>query len=174
MTDNLYNYLKIIGSSTVVYLFIIAGIRLFGKKEPAQLSVIDLVFILLISNSVQNAMVGDDSTLLGGLAAAATLFIVNYLLKLIIYRFREISKIIQGEPLMLIYKGKINKQNMDRAKLTPRELMETIREHGVSTLKQVDLAVLEIDGNISILSDEFKNKSAKRRGAPKTKNQVDD
>jgi len=75
------NFVRIIGSTLAVYLFIVIAIRIFGKKELAQLSVVDLVFILLISNAVQNAMVGPDSTLSGGLVAATTLFMVNYLLK---------------------------------------------------------------------------------------------
>ena len=83
-------YLKIALSSSAVYLFIIIAIRLFGKKELAQLSIIDLVFILLISNAVQNAMVGADSSLAGGLVAASTLFFINYLLKFLIYRFPKL------------------------------------------------------------------------------------
>ena len=75
------NYVRIILSTVAVYLFLIIAIRLFGKKELAQLSVFDLVFILLISNVVQNAMTGPDTTLSGGLTGAAALFIVNYILK---------------------------------------------------------------------------------------------
>jgi uncharacterized membrane protein YcaP (DUF421 family) len=73
------NYVRIILSTVAVYLFLIIAIRLFGKKELAQLSVFDLVFILLISNVVQNAMTGPDTTLSGGLTGAAALFIVNYI-----------------------------------------------------------------------------------------------
>ena len=83
-------------STACVYLFIVAAIRLFGHKELAQLSVIDLVFILLISNAVQNAMVGPDSTLAGGLVAAGTLFILNYLLKLLFYRFPRLGRLDPG------------------------------------------------------------------------------
>jgi len=79
------NYVHIVGSTLAVYVFIVIAIRLFGKKELAQLSVVDLVFILLISNSVQNAMVGPDATLSGGLVAAMTLFVVNYIFKRLQY-----------------------------------------------------------------------------------------
>src|SRR5471030_175105 len=82
-------YLLIAGKSVIIYLFIIAAIRLFGKKEISQLSVIDLVFILLISNSVQNAMVGPDTSLVGGVIAALSLFVVNYLLKQLLYRSKK-------------------------------------------------------------------------------------
>ena len=110
------NYARIIFSTLCVYLFIVIAIRLFGKKELAQLSVVDLVFILLISNAVQNAMVGPDATLLGGLVAASTLFIVNYLLKFLQYRYPKFKKAVQGDVTMLVYKGKILKAPMEKAK----------------------------------------------------------
>jgi uncharacterized membrane protein YcaP (DUF421 family) len=156
-------YLKIIFSSVSVYLFIIIAIRLFGKKELAQLSVFDLVFILLISNAVQNAMVGSDSSLIGGLIAAGSLFIVNYLFKYIAYKFPKFGKIVEGGPLMLIYHGKLKRDNMIKAKLSLDEIEESVREHGVRSIDEVDLAVLEMDGNISILSNEFKKKTTKKR-----------
>lgn len=168
MTALLLPYWKIILSSVSVYLFIVVAIRLSGKKELTQLSVIDLVFILLISNAVQNAMVGTDSSLSGGLVAATSLFIVNYLFKSIMYRFPKLNKLIQGEPLLLIYHGKLNRKNMIEAKISIKEIMEAIREHGVAEITQVDLAVLEVDGNISLISHEIKHKTTKKRKAHKT------
>ena len=156
-------YLKIALSSAAVYLFIIVAIRLFGKKELAQLSIIDLVFILLISNAVQNAMVGSDSSLSGGLVAASTLFLINYLFKYLMYRFPKLENVVQGVELMLIYKGQLNQSNMNKARITIEELQEAVREHGVSEIREVDLAVLEIDGNISIISNEYKKQTTKKR-----------
>ncbi|NJD03933.1 MAG: DUF421 domain-containing protein [Ruminiclostridium sp.] len=164
---NFYGYLQIIISCTVVYLFLIIAIRLFGKKELAQLSVVDLVFILLISNAVQNAMVGPDNSLAGGLVAAATLFAVNFLFKYLLYRFPKFGMFIQGEPILLVYKGRINRQNLRRARISDDELKEAIREHGVLLVEDVDLAVLEIDGNISILSDGYQKKTTKRHKSHK-------
>jgi uncharacterized membrane protein YcaP (DUF421 family) len=161
------NYVRIILSTVAVYLFLIIAIRLFGKKELAQLSVFDLVFILLISNVVQNAMTGPDTTLSGGLTGAAALFIVNYILKFLEFRFPFFSKAIQGESVMLIFKGKVNRANLDRVKITMEELIEAIREHGVTTIEEVDLAVFEVDGNISVLSDQYKRKTSRRRKAHK-------
>lgn len=156
-------YLKIVLSSVAVYLFIIIAIRLFGKKELAQLSIIDLTFILLISNSVQNAMVGSDSSLAGGLVAASSLFLVNYLFKFLLYRFPKLSKVIQGADIMLIYKGQLNERNMAKARITREEIVEAVREHGVSEIREVDLAVLETDGNISIISNEYKHHTVRKR-----------
>lgn len=159
--------------SITVYLFIIAAIRIFGKKELSQLNVIDLVFVLLISNAVQNAMVGPNNSLLGGLAAAASLFIANYFLKLVMYKYPLLNKLIEGEPLMLIYEGHVIQKNLDRAKIGVEELIEAIREHGVEHIDKVNLAVLESDGNISILSNDYSHKTSKKRKAHKiiTKNQ---
>ena len=149
--------------SVVVYLFVILAIRLFGKKELTQLSVIDLVFILLISNSLQAAMVGNDTTLLGGLIAAGSLFIVNWILKNLIYKSKVISETIQGSPILLVYEGKVFHKHLEKAQISHEELEATIREHGVKNIEAVDLAVLEVDGNISILSSSFTKKTRKRR-----------
>ena len=172
MIRMIFPYLKIIVSSVTVYIFIVFAIRLFGKNELAQLSVIDLVFILLISNAVQNAMVGTDSSLGGEMIAATSLFIVNYLFKRVMYHFPKFNKLIQGEPLLLIYHGKINKKNLTKSKISMDEVMEVIREHGVAVIGDVDLAVLEVDGNISVMSHEFKHKTIKKKKAHKaiTKN----
>ena len=156
-------YLLIVLSSIAVYLFIILAIRLFGKKELSQLSIFDLVFILLISNAVQNAMVGSDSSLVGGLVAASSLFVVNYLFKYLLYKFPKLGSVVQGEELLLINSGKLNLSNMTKARITHEELLEAVREHGVSEISKVDLAILEIDGNISIISNDFKHRTIKKR-----------
>ena len=150
-------YGRIVLSSACVYLFIVVALRLFGKKELSQLSIVDLVFILLISNSVQNAMVGSNSTLMGGLVSASSLFVINYIFKMVIYNFPSFGKILQGDAILLVYQGNINTKNMKKAKINEDELMEAIREHGVYSVEDVDLAILEIDGNISILSNEYKH-----------------
>lgn len=157
------NYLIIAVSSACVYLFIILAIRFFGKKELAQLSVIDLVFILLISNSVQNAMVGPDTSLLGGLIAATSLFVINSLFKFFINKFPWLSHTLQGEPITLILDGKILTKSIKEAQLSTAELEEAAREHGVAELSDVDLAVLEVDGNISILSNNYQSKTKRKR-----------
>jgi uncharacterized membrane protein YcaP (DUF421 family) len=167
------NYVRIIFSTLVIYLFIVVAIRLFGKKELAQLSVVDMVFILLISNAVQNAMVGPDSTLSGGLVAATTLFAVNYIFKYLQYRFPKFDKMVEGDATMLIYKGKVLETHLKKAKITHEELMEAVREHGVASVKDVDLAILEVDGNVSVLSNEYQKRTVKRRKAHKMLNKTE-
>lgn len=161
------SYLFIIFRSFIVYLFIIIAIRVFGKREISQLSVIDLVFILLISNSVQNAMVGPDTSLQGGIIAAASLFTLNWMLENFTFRSKLFSKILDGNPVMLVYHGKIIKKHLAAAKITPDELDAVIREHGVESIDKVDIAVLETDGNISVLSNDYKNHTTHHKKAHK-------
>jgi uncharacterized membrane protein YcaP (DUF421 family) len=156
-------YIMIIISSVTVYLFIVLAIRLFGKNELSQLSIVDLVFILLISNSVQNAMVGTNSTLLGGLVAATSLFTINWLLRNLLFKNKKINQFIQGSALMLIYKGKVIQKHLDQANISIEELAAAVREHGVKDIKNVDLAVLEVDGNISVLSRNFTKITLRKR-----------
>ena len=154
------SYVQIVLRCIAVYLFVIIAIRLFGKKELAQLSVIDLVFILLISNSVQNAMVGPDTSLEGGVIAALSLFVINFLLKQLLYRNKKVSELLQGKAMVLIYKGELNDENLKHAEITLEELQAAVREHGIENIEHVDLAVLEVDGNISVISDDFKKHSS--------------
>lgn len=149
--------------SAAVYICIVLFIRIFGKKEISQLSVVDLVFILLISNSVQNAMVGDNSSLQGGLVAAGALFIINAALRLLVFKSKKVEQFLEGSAVLLIYNGKIIHANLSQVKITTEELEAAVREHGVSGIEQVNLAMLEVDGNISVLSDDFKHKTSRKR-----------
>lgn len=149
--------------SAAVYACIVLFIRIFGKKELSQLSVIDFVFILLISNSVQNAMVGDSTSLQGGLVAAGTLFILNSFFRYLVYKFKPVERFLEGEASLLIYKGKTIHRNLEREKITIEELKAAVREHGISDIAEVDLAILETDGNISVLSDNYSKQSVKKR-----------
>ncbi|HEY1045051.1 MAG TPA: YetF domain-containing protein [Bacteroidia bacterium] len=158
-----YDILNIVGRTTVVYLAIVLGLLLFGKKELSQISVTDLVFILLISNSVQNAMVGSDSSLLGGLVAAAALFSINFLFRKFSYKFTGFRKVLEGEPVMLIYEGNLHERHMQKEGITMEELMAALREHGVESIGEVKLAMLEIDGNISVVSKEMQGKTHHKR-----------
>ncbi|MBL0310708.1 MAG: DUF421 domain-containing protein [Bacteroidetes bacterium] len=157
----------VIGKSIAVYVFIVLAIRLFGKKELAQLSVMDLVFILLISNSVQNAMVGADNSLIGGLAAATGLFLINYLFKWVLQSFPSVGHAIQGRAMMLIYRGNVLEENLNKSMLTNDELHAVVREHGVEKIEEVDLAVLEVDGSISVMSKEYAHRTIRKRKAHK-------
>ena len=162
-------YTEICLRSIAVYMFMIMAIRIFGKKELAQLSVIDLVFILLISNAVQNAMVGPDTSLQGGVVAALALFVVNFGLKKLLFKNEKISELLQGQAILLIYNGKLQSENMHDAEITLFELEAAVREHGVRDIQHVDLAMLEVDGNISIVSNDLQEKTVHTIPAKKQK-----
>lgn len=145
-------FLDIVLRSVGVYFFMVLALRIFGKKELSQLNASDIVLILLISNSVQNAMVGSDVSLEGGIIAAFSLFTVNFLFKKAISKSDFISNLVQSKPEILIHDGKIDFKALSRLGITSDELDEAIREHGVENYKFVKLAMLEINGSISIIS----------------------
>lgn len=171
MAINFHSFLDIAFRSSCVYVFMIVAFRIFGKRELSQLSIADLVLIVLISNAVQNAMVGDNTSLLGGLTAAGVLFALNMLLGYLMYKFKGIRKIVQSEPVTLIYNGRILKENLKSVLLTEDELLTAVREHGVNSYQEVSLAILEIDGNISVISEngnQFKRTKYHKKRHQKT------
>ena len=145
-------YLDIVLRSVAVYLFMVIALRVFGKKELSQLNTADIILILLLSNSVQNAMVGSNSSLLGGITAAIALFIINFIFKKIMLNSKLIKGLVQDKPVILVHDGKIDFKALVKLDITSEELQEAMREHGIEFYKDVKLAMFEIDGNISIIS----------------------
>lgn len=152
-----FPYLDIIIRSVAVYFFMTIALRIFGKKELSQLNTADIILILLISNSVQNAMVGPDTSLLGGLVAALVLFIINFVIKKLIRRYKTLGDLLLDKPQILIHDGKLDFKALSKLDISDEELKEAMREHGVEFFKNVKLAMLEIDGTISIISEDQKN-----------------
>ena len=149
-------YADIILRSAAVYLFMVIALRFFGKKELSQLNTADVILILLISNSVQNAMVGPDTSLWGGLAAATVLFIINFIFKKLMARSEFFSRLLSDKPEILIHNGKLDFKKLSRLDISHDELKEAMREHGVEHFTDVKLAMLEPDGNISIISGDVR------------------
>lgn len=145
-------YLDILIRSAAVYIFMLIALRFFGKKELSQLNTSDVILILLISNSVQNAMVGKNTSLYGGLAAAAVLFTINFILKKLMFKYPKFSDFMQEKPEILIHNGTLDFKSLSKLNITSDELKQAMREHGIEFFKDVKLAMLEIDGNISIIS----------------------
>jgi uncharacterized membrane protein YcaP (DUF421 family) len=132
----------------------IIALRIFGKKELSQLNTADVILILLISNSVQNAMVGSNTSLLGGIVAAFALFIINIVFKKVMLHSKFIKNLVQDKPEILIHNGKVEFKALAKLGITSDELQEAMREHGVEHYKEVKLAMFEIDGSISIISGD--------------------
>lgn len=146
--------LDVVVRSLCVYLFMVIAIRLFGKNQLSQLNAGDVVLLLLISNAVQNAMVGPDTSLQGGLIAALVLFIANFILKRLMFSNRAFETFMEEDPVILIRDGVIDQRALNEVKITRDELEEAIREHGVEKIENVKLSVLEVDGNISVVSQD--------------------
>jgi uncharacterized membrane protein YcaP (DUF421 family) len=149
--------LQIVLRTGVIYLLVLIGVRLSGKREVGQMTPFDLTLLLLLSNSVQNAMTGPDTSLLGGAVAACTLLVLNYGVAAVSGSNRRLRRLIQGEPSLLIHDGKVIESHMARERVSMDELHRALREHGINSCEQVALAVLEVDGSISCLKyDEIK------------------
>ncbi|WJS92914.1 DUF421 domain-containing protein [Flavobacterium johnsoniae] len=152
-----FPYLDIIIRSVAVYFFMTIALRIFGKKELSQLNTADIILILLISNSVQNAMVGPDTSLIGGLVAALVLFVTNFAIKKLTRRYKTLGDLLLDKPQILIHDGKLDFKALSKLDISDEELKEAMREHGIEFFKNVKLAMLEIDGTISIISEDQKN-----------------
>jgi len=149
--------LEIVLRTAVIYIVVLAGVRLSGKREVGQMTPFDLTLLLLISNAVQNAMTGPDTSLLGGVAAAATLLALNYLVAEVSGGNRRFRKFVQGQPSLLVHDGEVISSHMAKEHVSMDELHRALREHGIASCKDVALAVLEVDGSISCLKyDEIK------------------
>src|SRR5579871_790626 len=157
MLTNWHAILEIALRTTVVYILVLVGIRLTGKREVGQMTPFDLTLLLLLSNSVQNAMTGPDTSLTGGAVAACTLLLLNYLVADVSGLNRRFRKLIQGQPSLLVHDGKVIEPHMAKEHVSMDELHRALREHGINSCDQVALAVLEVDGSISCLKyDEIK------------------
>lgn len=152
--------LNIAVRTTVIYLLVLAGVRLSGKREVGQMTPFDLTLLLLLSNSVQNAMTGPDTSLLGGMVAASVLLILNYLIANLSGVNRRFRKFIQGQPSMLIHDGQVIESHMAKEHVSMDELERAMREHGISDYHQVAIGVLEVDGSISFLKYDDINPTA--------------
>ena len=137
--------------TTIIYLVVLIGVRLSGKREVGQMTPFDLTLLLLLSNAVQNAMTGPDTSVWGGVVAACTLLLLNYLIAEVSGANRRFRKLVQGQPSLLIHDGKIISAHMAKEHVSADELHRALREHGISDYKDVALAVLEVDGSISCL-----------------------
>jgi uncharacterized membrane protein YcaP (DUF421 family) len=154
MTASLHTLLDVALRTSVVYFFVLIGLRLTGTRTLGQLTVFDFVLLLIISNAVQNAMVGPDTSLAGGLVAAGILMSWHWVIDRVRLGNRRLAKLLSGEGIMLIYHGKILAEHTHRAGVTRDELLQALREHGVARVEDVLFAVLEPDGTISVVRND--------------------
>ncbi len=154
--------------SVIVYLFLVVGLRLAGKRELAQLNPFDLVVLLTLSNTVQNAIIGDDNSVTGGLIGAATLLAVNYLVVRFLFGHEKLDRIVEGQPDVLIDNGKIRTECLSEELITLPELEAAARRQGFASLEEVERAVLEPGGTLSFIGkkpapEELRHRELLRR-----------
>ncbi|HWB84982.1 MAG TPA: YetF domain-containing protein [Bryobacteraceae bacterium] len=134
----------------IVYVFLVVLLRIFGKRELAQLNPFDLVVLLSLSNTVQNAIIGNDNSVSGGLLGAVTLLGVNYLVVRFLFRHRRLDQLFEGTPTVLIDEGKVSKGALAKELLTSAELTTVLHRQGFDGLEEVERCVLEPGGTFYI------------------------
>lgn len=137
--------------TSIVYLFLVIALRLAGKREIGRLSILDLIVLLVIADAVQNAMVGENTSLAGGLVAAGTLVVLDRLIKLGADRSPRLRSLLESEPRLLIRDGRVLRKALRDEGVDEDELAAALRAHGVSDIENVAAAVLETDGSISVV-----------------------
>ncbi len=132
-----------------VYVFLIVGLRLAGKRELAQLNPFDLVVLLTISNTVQNAIIGDDNSVTGGVIGAATLLVVNHVVVRYLYGHQRLDRLVEGDAEVLMEKGAVDHAALERELITITELEAAAHKQGFSSLREIDRAILDPGGSIA-------------------------
>lgn len=134
----------------IVYIFLVLLLRIFGKRELAQLNPFDLVVLLSLSNTVQNAIIGNDNSLSGGMIGAFTLLAANYLVVRFLFRHRRLDQLVEGKETVLIHRGKLNTRAMAKELLSESELLSVVRRQGFRSLKEIDRCLLDPNGTFII------------------------
>jgi uncharacterized membrane protein YcaP (DUF421 family) len=146
----------------IVYLFLISFLRLFGKRELAQLNPFDLVVLLSLSNTVQNAMIGDDNSVSGGIIGAFSLLTINWLLTRVLFRMPKLNNAFEGHASVLIRHGVVDWAEAKREALTELELRAVLHRQGYADFDEVEKCVLEPNGNFYIEGIKSKSDDAQR------------
>jgi uncharacterized membrane protein YcaP (DUF421 family) len=152
----------------LVYVFLIVSLRLSGKRELVQLNPFDLVVLLTLSNTVQNAIIGDDNTVTGGVIGATSLLVVNYLVVRFLYKHRSLDQLVEGNADVLIEDGKVKTQHLKKELITMAQLEAAARKQGFDSLSEVQQCVLEPGGTISFIgkkpdTDEMRHRAMMKR-----------
>lgn len=138
----------------LVYFFLIAGLRLAGKRELAQLNTFDLVVLLTLSNTVQNAIIGNDNSLSGGLIGATALLLANYVVVRFLYSHETLDVAIEGKPTILIDRGQVLKDSLEKELITMSQLREAAHKQGFPSLDHIDRAILESGGSLCFFAKQ--------------------
>ena len=135
----------------IVFVYLIVGLRLLGKRNLGQMQIYDLAMIMAVANGVQNAMTNGSGLLAGGLASASTLLISGWALNRFFTKMPRLESRLVGHPTLLVNNGQLVKDHMRRERISTDMLMAAVRQHGLCHLSQVKMAILEVDGSLSIV-----------------------
>jgi uncharacterized membrane protein YcaP (DUF421 family) len=138
----------------VIYLFLVIVLRISGKREVGQMSILELVVVLLISDAVQNSMVGENTTVWGGMIAVLMLLGLDYGLNVLTHRSRRLRRTIEGEPRLLVRDGRLLTKALGEEGVDANDVRAAIRAHGLARIEDIRMAVLETDGSISVIPIE--------------------
>jgi uncharacterized membrane protein YcaP (DUF421 family) len=138
----------------IVYLFLVAALRLAGKRELAQLNPFDLVVLISLSNTVQNAIIGNDNSVVGGLIGASSLLGINFLLVRFLYRHPKLDELAEGDPDVLVRHGRVNKEQLAKNMITEAELASVANRQGFRSIAEVEEAVLQPGGGITMIAKQ--------------------
>jgi uncharacterized membrane protein YcaP (DUF421 family) len=149
--DSGHPWWHFVARAAVVYLFLLAALRLLGNRPMAQMSKFDVILLMVLANAVQNAMNAGDNSVLAGILLAATLMAMNHLLHRFAYRYKRVERALEGSPQVLIHNGRIVQSVADGASLTDEDIRAELRKAGVADAAGVRWAILEADGHISVI-----------------------
>lgn len=147
--------------SLIVYLFLLIMFRLLGKRQVGQMTSFDLIVLLILSNVLQNAMIGPDNSIIGGLIGASTVLAANWVLSRVTFENPRLERVIEGVPTVLIHDGKFVEANLRRETISKDDLLSNLRTQGCFDLNEVQTAVLEPSGKVSLLKREAPRPGAK-------------
>jgi uncharacterized membrane protein YcaP (DUF421 family) len=134
-----------------VYAFLLLAVRLFGRRELGQLTAFDLIVLLTLSNILQNAMIGPDNTVIGGIVGALVLLAANWAVAFTVFRSRRAEQLVEGHPRVLIRDGEVRRDELRSEMLTEMDLLSAVRREGLETFDDVKLAISEPNGMISVI-----------------------
>jgi uncharacterized membrane protein YcaP (DUF421 family) len=149
---------------TVVYLFLMVGLRVLGKREFGQLSPLELVSLLLIPELVSNALQSEDFSLVDALVAVSTLLALTVLTSMLLHMNKTAQKVIDGEPAVLVAHGQLAVDAMNRERVTPNEIFSEMHKSGLERLEQVAWAILETEGTITIVPENQVDRDKRGQG----------
>ncbi len=145
--------------SAIVYVFLLVAFRLLGKRQVGQLTPFDLIVLLIISNVLQNAMIGPDNSLTGGLIGATTVLGLNWIVARVTMASRKVERLVEGVPTILVHHGRVVEENLRRELISHEELLSALRKQGIFSISDVKVAVLEESGAVSVLREEHPGSS---------------